>query len=143
MASQKRKTTKQVRSKAFQATRARNSDSAAEDYSELVADLIRERGEARVGSVAEEMGISHVTALRTIRRLQLSGYLKTSPHKPIELTPKGKKTAAFSKERHELLLEFFLRIGVPRKVAEIDVEGAEHYVSPETLKYLRKFLRRG
>lgn len=131
-----------LRSRAFKTTRRRNNEVAAEDYSELIADIIEERGEARVGHIADHLGVSHVTALRTIRRLQEEGYLFTSPHKPVELTAKGKKVAEFSKERHELLLSFFLKLGVPKKVAEVDVEGVEHHISKETLGYIRRFMER-
>lgn len=130
------------RAKHFQAARKTHSIEAAEDYTELVADLIEKNGEARTCDIAKHIGISHVTALRTIRRLQAEGYLETSPHKPVNLTPKGKKTAKYSKERHELLLEFFAHIGVPEKVAEVDVEGLEHHISPTTLKVIKKFLKK-
>lgn len=136
------KTGSKKRSKAFKETRKHHSTEAAEDYTELIADLIEEYGEARIVKIAAYLGISHVTALRTVRRLQEEGYVKTSPHKPVELTAKGKRTANFAKERHELLVDFFVKVGVPKKLAEIDVEGAEHHISSETLSYLKKFLQK-
>ena len=54
----------------FKATRRHHTNEAAEDYTELVADLINSQGEARTCEIARAMGVSHVTALRTIRRLQ-------------------------------------------------------------------------
>ena len=42
--------------------------------------------------------------------------------RPVELTAKGKKLAAFSKQRHKLLMEFLVRIGVPKNAAEVDVD---------------------
>ena len=135
------KKTSKKRSRAFKATRKHHSTEAAEDYTELIADLIDDFGEARTCNIADHLGISHVTALRTIRRLQEEGYVETSPHKPVSLTSKGKRTAAFAKERHELLIEFFIKVGVPARLAEIDVEGAEHHISKETLTYIKKFLQ--
>ncbi len=128
------------RSRPFKATRKHHVSESAEDYTELVADLIDTTGEARTCNIAEHLGISHVTALRTIRRLQDQGYLKTSPHKPVTLTPKGKELATFAKERHELLLKFLLKIGVTEKQAEIDTEGAEHHISKETLSCISQHL---
>ncbi|MCB0318441.1 MAG: hypothetical protein KDD56_06765 [Bdellovibrionales bacterium] len=130
------------RSKAFKSTRKDHSTEAAEDYTELVADLIEKYGEARTCNIANHLGISHVTALRTIRRLQEEGYLETAIHKPVTLTAKGKRTAAFAKERHDLLVNFFEKVGVPRQLAEIDVEGAEHHISKETLEYIKRFLNK-
>ena len=126
----------------FKATRRQHFEEAAEDYTELVADLIEKNGEARTCTIAEHLGISHVTAIRTIKRLQSSGYLATSPHRPVELTTKGRKLAAYCKHRHQVLLSFFARIGIPEDVAQIDVEGVEHHISKTSLAAIEAFLLR-
>ena len=129
------------KAKQFKALRKQHSLESAEDYTELIHELIEESGEARTGKIAKELGISHVTALRTIKRLQQQGYVTTARQKPVELTPKGKKLALYSKEKHEILLEFLIKLGVPKKVADIDVEGIEHHVSKITLDRIKKFLK--
>ncbi len=129
------------RANTFKATRRHHGSESAEDYTELISDLIETTGEARTCNIAKHLGISHVTALRTIRRLQEQGYVKTSPHKPVVLTSKGKEIAEFSKERHELLLSFLIKIGVSRKQAEIDTEGAEHHISRESLNQIQKLMK--
>ncbi len=134
------KTTSSIRSGAFKATRKTHSNESAEDYTELVADLIEANGEARTVEVARHLGISHVTALRTIRRLQNEGFFETAKHKPIYLTAKGKKLAAYCKERHQTILQFLNLIGVPEKVAEVDAEGVEHHISKETLRALKEHI---
>ena len=131
-----------ARSVAFRATRRHHSDELAEDYAELIADLIATRGEARTCEVAAALGVSHVTALRTIRRLSTDGVLISQKHSPIHLTPKGQRIARASKDRHRLLVDFFVTLGVPADVAEIDVEGAEHHFSEATLAAVRRFLGR-
>ncbi len=128
------------RSFPFQATRKHHGTEAAEDYTELIADLIGKNGEARTCTIAHQLGISHVTALRTLRSLTTQGYVETSPHMPVELTQKGREVAKFAKRRHELLLAFFTHIGVSQKQAEIDVEGAEHHISSESLRCLERLL---
>jgi len=129
------------RSRPFHATRKHHGTESAEDYTELIADLIEEKGEARTGHIAEHLGITHVTALRTIRRLQEQGYVKTERQKPVVLTTKGRELAAYAKKRHELLLEFFIKIGVSNKQAEIDVEGAEHHISRESLTCIASLIK--
>lgn len=126
----------------FRATRGHHSSEAAEDYTELVAELIETEGEARIGRIAERLGISHVTALRTVRRLVRDGYLDTSARQPIALTAKGKRVAEAARERHDLLLDFLKLLGVPARAAEIDAEGMEHHVGPATMKAIRKFVER-
>ena len=124
----------------FSQTRKHHSTEAAEDYTELIAELIQTQGKAKVVEIARRLGITHVTAIRTIKRLEREGYVTTSSHKPVLLTPLGEKTAKIAKERHQVLVDFFISIGVPRKVAEIDAEGAEHHISPTTLSCIRKKL---
>jgi DtxR family manganese transport transcriptional regulator len=124
----------------FKATREHHGLEAAEDYTELVLDLEQSKGAARTGDIAESLGISHVTALRTVRRLQEEGYLETSRGKPVTLTAEGRRLALYAKKRHQTLVEFLMAIGVPQKLAEIDVEGAEHHISKVTLTKVMEFL---
>ncbi len=125
----------------FKQTRKHHSLEAAEDYTELVYDLIEKNGEARTGQIAEALGISHVTALRTVQRLQKQGYLKTAYKQPIQLTASGRRLAVQAKRRHQLLVDFLVAIGVAKATAEIDAEGAEHHFSEETFNKMAKFLK--
>ena len=108
----------------------------------MIADLIACKGQARTGDIAKHMGISHVTALKTIRRLQEKGYLETSMHKPVTLTSKGQDLAAYSKKKHQVLMDFLTTIGVPEDIAAIDVEGMEHHVSASTLEVFEEHLNK-
>jgi DtxR family manganese transport transcriptional regulator len=102
-----------------------------------VADVIAERGACRVKDLTERFGVSHVTVVRIVRRLEESGYITTEPYRPIELTAKGRRLAKACKERHEIVYRFLLAIGVSERVAAIDSEGIEHHVSAETLARFR------
>lgn len=125
---------------AFPITRKQHRTETAEDYTELILDLIEEHGEARVGKIAAAMGVSHVTALRTLERLQRDGYIETRPRQPVFLTATGDKLARYARERHAIVLDLLCAIGVPRKYAIQDVEGIEHHVSKETLRAIKRFL---
>ena len=129
------------RSDSFIAKRQRSLKEAAEDYTELIEDFIQNKGEARVCDLAKEMGISHVTVIRTLARLEAEGYLKTSPRNPIDLTQKGRKLAKSSKQKHEILYSFLLKIGVSKQNAQNDVEGIEHHISDETLSKITDLLK--
>jgi DtxR family transcriptional regulator, manganese transport regulator len=128
------------RSQAFKATRRSHTMEAAEDYTKLILDLEEALGEARIVSIAAYLGVSHVTALRTVNRLQHECFLKTSPHKPVELTLKGKKLAKGVKSRHTTVYDFLIKLGVSKAEALCDAEGIEHHVGPATLAALRRFL---
>lgn len=81
--------------------------------------------------------MSHVTAGRIVARLTKEGLFETEPYAPILLTSKGSKLAAFSKERHELVFQFLVSLGIDELTASIDAEGIEHHVSPKTLAAFR------
>lgn len=117
----------------FRETRGKRVFEIAEDYTELIYDLIESRGEARVCDIAREMGISHVSVLKTIKRLVRDGFLNKNSQ-AIDLTPMGKKTAIFSKKKHLVLSQFLLKLGVPEHIVATDVEGIEHHISRTTLE---------
>src|SRR4051812_49067650 len=98
-----------ARAEPFIATRSHHLSESAEDYVEIISDLIALKGEARVCDIAEHLGISHVTVIRTLERLKKKGFLSGKPQQPaIVLTEAGKKLASFCKERHQFLLKYLL-----------------------------------
>jgi DtxR family manganese transport transcriptional regulator len=123
-------------------TRREHAQETAEDYVEAIADLIAESGEARVVDLAKRLGVTHVTVNRTIVRLQKAGYVTSQPYRAIFLTDPGRKLAAACKSRHEVVVEFLRSLGISERVAEMDAEGIEHHVSPETLAAFREALRK-
>jgi DtxR family manganese transport transcriptional regulator len=129
-----------VRGHAERARRDRSQE-LAQDYVEMIAELIAKTGEARLTDLARGLGVTHVTANRTIKRLQRQGLVTTEPYRSIFLTPPGRNLAKESRERHELVVRFLTALGVPAEVAESDAEGIEHHVSRETLAAFVKNLQ--
>lgn len=127
-----------TRAEPFIATRNHHLSETAEDYVEIVSDLTSLKGEARTCDIAKHLGVSHVTAIRTIERLKKKGYLTSEQYQPIMLTEEGHKLASFSKERHQFLLEYLKILGVPEDIAAIDVEGMEHHISQATLDAFKR-----
>jgi DtxR family manganese transport transcriptional regulator len=121
-------------------TRADHATEIAEDYVEAIADVVNLNGICRTVDLARRFGVTSVTVNRTIGRLQRDGFVETEAYGPVELTSKGKRLARVSKARHVVVLDFLVALGVPTEVAEIDSEGIEHHVSPETLKAMKKFI---
>lgn len=122
-------------------TREEHSQETAQDYVELIADLIEETGEARVVDLARRLGVTHVTVGRTIQRLQREGLVTAQPYRAIFLTPEGQKLARESRRRHEVVVAFLKSLGVPDSVAQSDAEGIEHHVSKETLAAFQRHLK--
>lgn len=127
-------------SQPFSRTRSDHASEIAEDYVEAIADLIAELGACRVKDLSDRFGVTHVTVVRTVQRLERDGLIATEPYKPIELTSKGRTLAEECKRRHDIVYRFLLAIGVPESAAVVDTEGIEHHVSPETLKRFEHFI---
>lgn len=121
-------------------TRHEHSQETAQDYVELIADLIARTGEARVIDLARGLGVTHVTVARTIQRLQREGWVTSLPYRSIFLTDAGKKLSEEVRRRHETVVAFLRSLGVPEEVAQADAEGIEHHVSEETLAAFVKHL---
>jgi DtxR family manganese transport transcriptional regulator len=126
----------------FQQTRREHAAETAEDYVEAIAHLSATMGEARVVDLARQLGVTHVTVNRTVARLVRDGFVSTQPYRAIFLTAAGQQLAKECRMRHETVLAFLRSIGVPARVAELDAEGIEHHVSPETLQAFRRILSR-
>ena len=122
-------------------TRREHATEIAEDYVEAIADLVAETGEARVVDLAKRLGVTHVTVNRTVGRLQKGGFVMSQPYRAIFLTEKGRNLAASCKSRHETVVAFLRSLGIPERVAEMDAEGIEHHVSPDTLAAFNEVLR--
>lgn len=123
-------------------TRREHANEIAEDYVEAIADLVAELGEARVVDLAKRLGVTHVTVNRTIARLQNAGLVTSQPYRAIFLTEKGRSLAVACKSRHETVVDFLRSLGIPERVAEMDAEGIEHHVSPDTLAAFKRHTMR-
>ena len=123
-------------------TRQEHSEETAQDYVEMIAELIDTTGEARVIDLARRLGVTHVTVSRTLQRLRRAGLITSLPYRSVFLTASGKRLSEESRHRHEVVVEFLQSIGVPETVAQSDAEGIEHHVSRETLAAFEKHLRR-
>lgn len=121
----------------FRKARADNAAEMSADYLEMIQDLIDEFGEARATDLSTRMGVSHVTVSKSLQRLVRDGLVTYRPYRSIFPTEKGRELAATSRERHQIVLKFLLSLGVSDVVAEVDAEGLEHHLSPETLEVLR------
>ena len=110
-----------------------------DDYVELISDLIREVGEARQVDMAARLGVSQPTVAKMLKRLASVGLIEMIPWRGVFLTAEGEKLAQESRERHQIVENFLLVLGVSPEIARRDAEGMEHHVSEETLLKFREF----
>ena len=109
---------------------------SSEDYLEAMLMLQKERGYIRSIDVAEHLGVTKPSVSYATKRLRENGYLNMQKDGLITLTEKGMEIAARMYERHTMLTEFLIRLGVEEKTARADACKIEHDISEETFDAL-------
>ncbi len=135
-----REAKRQARS--FERVRQAHQREVAEDYVELIADLIDVTGEARAVDLAARLGVTNATVNSALNRLAREGLVARQRYRSIFLTEAGRHLAEAARDRHRLVRDFLVSLGVDAETAEIDTEGIEHHASEKTLAALRRFLGR-
>ena len=125
----------------FDRIRLAHQSEVAEDYVEMIAELIADSGEARTVDLAARFGVTSPTVNAIIQRLQREGLVISKLYRSIFLTDEGKALAERSQARHRTVRDFLVCIGVSEAVAEEDAEGVEHHVSPETLAVFETIIK--
>jgi DtxR family manganese transport transcriptional regulator len=126
----------------FERVRTAQQTEKAEDYVEMIDDLINAYGEARIVELARRFGVSHATVNKIVKRLARDGLVHTRPYRSIFLTQEGHRLADASRKRHQIVLNFLRAIGVSERAAKLDAEGIEHYVSDETLAAFERIVEK-
>lgn len=124
-----------------QARDARRAE-LAEDYVELIAELIGTGGEARQVDIAARLGVAQPTVAKMLKRLAEEGLVQQRPYRGVFLTAAGEAMAARARTRHHVVETFLRALGVSPAAARRDSEGIEHHVSDETLAAMARFTAR-
>ncbi|XNM44107.1 manganese-binding transcriptional regulator MntR [Escherichia coli] len=116
--------------------------SLSDDYVELISHLIREVGKLVRWTWLLSLGVSQPTVAKMLKRLATMGLIEMIPWRGVFLTAEGEKLAQESRERHQIVENFLLVLGVSPEIARRDAEGMEHHVSEETLDAFRLFTQK-
>jgi len=111
-----------------------------EDYLEVIYELIQEKGYATTVDISGYLNVSSPSVTKMMQKLDETGYLKYEKYRGIKLTNEGIRIARNIRNRHGLLAEFFMIIGIDEETANNDAEGIEHHLHPETMKKLEEFI---
>ncbi len=125
----------------FGRVRDAHSSEIAEDYVELIADLLETTGDVRAVDLAQRFGVTPATVNSTIKRLVRDGLVRSERYRAIFLTGAGRALAESCRERHRIVRDFLIALGIGPVTAEADAEGIEHHVSDETLAAFSRYLR--
>lgn len=107
----------------FRQVREAHRRELIDDYVELISDLIREVGEARQVDMAARLGVSQPTVAKMLKRLATMGLIEMIPWRGVFLTAEGEKLAQESRERHQIVENFLLVLGVSPEIARRDAEA--------------------
>lgn len=101
-------------------------------YLQAVASLKADKGHARVGDIADHLGVSKSGVTSMLRSLQSRGLVSHERYGAVELTPAGQRLAVRTESSRRVLTMFLTEIlGVSEDVASEDACMIEHLVSPE------------
>ena len=110
---------------------------SAEDYLEAILRLRERRGMVRSIDIANELHFSKPSVSVAMKKLRESGYIEMDDAGLIALLPAGEEIAQRIFERHRLLTDFFIRLGVDPEVAATDACKVEHDLSEETFQKIK------
>ncbi|MBR5468480.1 MAG: metal-dependent transcriptional regulator [Firmicutes bacterium] len=113
---------------------------SGENYLEAILVLEKRNGIARSVDVANELNFSKPSVSRAVSVLKDAGYVTIGNINQLLLTEKGREVAEKIFERHCLIKEFLLSIGVSEEAAEDDACKIEHAVSDETFECLKTLI---
>ena len=113
---------------------------SAEMYLETIYHLLQERSSVRSVDVAETMGYSKPSVSRAVGLLKQGGYLLMEKDGSLVLTEMGLATAQKVYERHTILTNLLIRLGVSPETAAEDACKMEHVISDETFEAMKKHM---
>ena len=115
-----------------------NLQESGEMYLETIFILSEKIKDVRSIDVCEHMGFSKPSVSRAIGLLRTGGYVNMDKNGYLTLTPEGEEVARKMYERHKLLTDFFISIGVSPEVASEDACKIEHHISDETFEAIKE-----
>ena len=115
---------------------------SGEDYLEAILILEQKRSYVRSSDVAEQMKVKKPSVTNATRLLKEGGFLSMDGDKQIHLTELGREVAASIYERHCVLTEGLIYLGVDPETAEQDACRIEHDISRETFEKLKEYWER-
>ncbi len=113
---------------------------SGEMYLETIYVLTQRKGVVRSIDVAEEMGFSKPSVSRGVSLLKRDGYIVVDENGGLTLTAFGLDLAKKIYERHTVLTELLVKLGVSEDAAAEDACRMEHVICDETLEAIKKRL---
>lgn len=115
---------------------------SGEMYLETIFVLSRSNPNVRSIDVCEHMGFSKPSVSRAIGLLKDGGYVSVDKSGYLTLTDAGLEVAKKMYDRHNLLTDFLVSLGVSEEVASLDACKIEHHISDESFDAIKRAIKR-
>jgi Mn-dependent DtxR family transcriptional regulator len=112
---------------------------SAEDYLEAVLVLGNKNGKVRAIDIANHMSFSKPTVSIIMKQFRENGYIEIDSNRNITLTEKGAEIASKTYERHNLIAEILMSIGVDEETAYEDACKVEHCLSEKSFDCIKQY----
>ena len=116
------------------------AEESVEDYLETILLLQKKAGHVRSIDIANEMNFTKPSVSVAMKNLREKGYITMADNGYITLTENGKKRAEGVLERHTILSDLLIRIGVSKETALADACKVEHDLSEESFEAIKRTL---
>ncbi len=114
---------------------------AVENYLETILILSKKKPDLHAIDICDELGYSRPTVSVVVKQMKGNGLITVDELNHIALTEKGREIAESIYERHNIISEFFMAIGVSRETALEDACKIEHDISNETFECIKKHIK--
>lgn len=111
---------------------------SGEMYLETILVLSKRRPSVRAIDISDHMGYSKPSVSRAVNLLKNGGFITVDKDGFISLTENGLSVAQKIYERHTLLTQFLVRLGVDPTTASEDACRIEHAISDESFEAIKR-----
>ena len=118
------------------------TNESAENYLETILMLKKEKGAVRSIDIVHQMEFTKPSVSRAMALLREKGQITMDKEGWIELTDDGREIAERIYDRHLLMTEWLIALGVSPDVAAEDACRIEHDISEETFRQLKAHIQK-
>lgn len=115
---------------------------SAENYLETILMLHNKNGNVRSIDIAGELEFSKPSVSVAMKNLRENGYIEVDENGYIHLLKEGQEIAERMYERHTLLSNWLISLGVTPKVALEDACRVEHVISAESFAAIKNHVNK-
>lgn len=114
---------------------------SAENYLETILMLSKQLPVVRSVDICNELGFKKSSVSVAMKNLRENNYITVTDSGFISLTPAGLEIAEMIYERHEVISNWLISLGVPEDIALEDACKVEHVLSRESFKAIKNFVK--